>query len=95
MTDNPRTPARIEFDYTFVKFHDAVDKCDNSTISWGVAATRANALGLCRKEFTESEYGYQEKKISDMSKNFSKNCESRLIKRRDLLNIIKEYGQQD
>ena len=69
-----RTPARIEFGYTFGKLNEAVDKCDNSALEWGAASTRSNEIGLCRKEITESEYNDQRQKISGMIASFSYNC---------------------
>jgi len=80
-----RTPSRIEFDYTFGKLSKAVDKCDNSALEWGVAATRTNEIGLCRKEFTQNEHMDQQQKISSMIASFSYNCKCSNVKSAQML----------
>jgi len=69
-----RTAADIDFDYTYGKLYEAVDKCDNIAIEWSAASTRSNEIALCRKEITESQYMERKQKISSMVASFSYNC---------------------
>ena len=80
-----RTPANIEFDYTFGKLNDSVEKCDNGSLEWVAAATRSNEIARYREEITENEYRERQQKISGLIASFSYNCNCSAIRKAPML----------
>lgn len=70
----PRITSGKDFDYTFDKLNNAIDKCDNSALEWVMASIRSNEKALCKGEITENTYMDRQQKVTGLVADFQYNC---------------------
>ncbi len=68
------TTSEKEFNYSFDKLNQAVEKCDINVLEWVMASIRNNEKALCKGEITDNIYMDQQQKVSGLVLSFQYHC---------------------